>query len=294
MSKLRLYSEEVALYYFSNCCPSLFEAEENNAIGVVAVDEVGRGCLAGPVLAGASLWLRESWLKQKVPCSKHWVSQVADSKQLSPEKRLSCFKSLLKDFPELAWFDVDGEDSSPLKFEDLRDVFYPPLSLDRLGSSKEVRSHVIEKSRDKLVCVGVSVGAANVSEIDNHNVWGACQLAMGRAMSRLEPKLEQNGASPLNVGVIVDGKIKIKVPRSFAASKQMTAIGADERFVSAGVASIAAKVMRDSYMDAQAKIYPNYFFEKHKGYATAAHREAIAQHRPTPIHRKSFVEFGSL
>jgi ribonuclease HII len=66
-------------------------------------------------------------------------------------------------------------------------------------------------------------------------------------------------------------------------------IGGDDRVASISAASIVAKVIRDREMDRAAAHYPNYGFEKHKGYATAAHLEAIERFGPSPLHRRSFA-----
>ena len=58
-----------------------------------------------------------------------------------------------------------------------------------------------------------------------------------------------------------------------------------------GCASILAKVYRDEMMIRYAQDYPEYGFEKHKGYGTKAHMEALRQHGPSPIHRKQFIRF---
>ncbi len=64
----------------------------------------------------------------------------------------------------------------------------------------------------------------------------------------------------------------------------------DEKFLEIALASIVAKVLRDKYMKKLAQKYPNYKFEKHKGYGTKEHRKLILQHGPCPEHRKSFLK----
>ena len=69
---------------------------------------------------------------------------------------------------------------------------------------------------------------------------------------------------------------------------QMNIIKGDENSFLIGCASIVAKVVRDDYMIRQASKYPQYGFEKHKGYVTKAHREAIQKYGVLPIHRKTY------
>ncbi len=75
---------------------------------------------------------------------------------------------------------------------------------------------------------------------------------------------------------------------AFGVSGINTLVKADSKVASVSAASILAKVSRDQEMLAFSKIYPEYGFEKHKGYGTKAHLEAIAKYGYTPIHRKSF------
>ncbi|HGZ70566.1 MAG TPA: ribonuclease HII, partial [Nitratifractor sp.] len=75
---------------------------------------------------------------------------------------------------------------------------------------------------------------------------------------------------------------------TFGVSGITTMVKADTKVASVSAASILAKVSRDRVMVEQSKIYPEYGFEKHKGYGTKAHIEAISQNGYTPIHRRSF------
>ena len=69
-----------------------------------------------------------------------------------------------------------------------------------------------------------------------------------------------------------------------------TVVKGDAKSISIAAASILAKVSRDRYISEMAKIYPQYGFEKHKGYGTKAHNDAILEHGPSPIHRKTFLK----
>lgn len=75
---------------------------------------------------------------------------------------------------------------------------------------------------------------------------------------------------------------------TFGVSGITTMVKADTKVASVSAASILAKVSRDRVMVEQSKIYPEYGFEKHKGYGTKAHIEAISKFGYTPIHRRSF------
>ena len=74
------------------------------------------------------------------------------------------------------------------------------------------------------------------------------------------------------------------------ALRQVPIIKGDAKSVSIAAASILAKVTRDHMMEEYAKLYPQYGFEKHKGYGTAAHIAALREFGLCPIHRKSFIK----
>ena len=73
--------------------------------------------------------------------------------------------------------------------------------------------------------------------------------------------------------------------------KEVTIVKGDSKCMSVAAASIIAKVSRDRFMLEMAEKYPQYQFEKHKGYGTKAHMDALRQHGPSKIHRKQFVRF---
>lgn len=123
----------------------------------------------------------------------------------------------------------------------------------------------------------VCVAFAEVEEIDEINILKASLLAMKRAVDGLGVK---SGT------VLVDGNQKI--PQLSKDFEQITIIKGDLRAKAIGAASIVAKVERDQEMIKLAQTYPNYGFEKHKGYASESHRKAIQEFGPSPIHRKTF------
>lgn len=123
----------------------------------------------------------------------------------------------------------------------------------------------------------VGIGRATVKEIDRYNIRVAAVIAMRRAVRALEL---QSGH------LLVDGNVRISKLNAFS---QTTLVKADRRAAPVSAASIAAKVSRDRYMRRLARRFPDYHLEKHKGYATALHREVIGRLGPTSIHRASFV-----
>ena len=124
--------------------------------------------------------------------------------------------------------------------------------------------------------VAVSVGFASHEEIDRFNILNATRLAMKRAVENLAPAPDF---------LLIDGKDTIDVPLP-----QQAIIRGDCLSHTVAAASIVAKVARDKIMRACHKRYPQYGFDKHKGYGTKAHREALKIHGLCPIHRQSFTK----
>ncbi|MBQ3566486.1 MAG: ribonuclease HII, partial [Oscillospiraceae bacterium] len=113
-------------------------------------------------------------------------------------------------------------------------------------------------------------------EIEEINILGAAMLAMKRAVSGLE-KMPQHA--------LIDGNKTPDLPCEATA-----VVKGDATSASIAAASILAKVERDRYMLKMAEQYPQYGFEKHKGYGTKFHREKILELGHCPIHRPSFLK----
>jgi ribonuclease HII len=177
---------------------------------VAGVDEVGRGCLAGAVVAGAVI----------LDLSKPLPVGLNDSKKLSKKKR------------EII--------------------------------SEEIKEHAL----------AYAVGQIEADEIDKINILEATKKAMILAIQNLKLKADF---------LLIDAlELKnINLP-------QKGIIKGDSVSASIAAASIIAKVYRDNLMKEFAITYPEYGFEKHAGYGTKAHFEAIRNHGATPLHRKSF------
>jgi ribonuclease HII len=121
---------------------------------------------------------------------------------------------------------------------------------------------------------GIGVGIADVARIDRDNILGATLWAMGEAVAAL-------GEKP-NL-VLIDGN---KAPR--LAMPTRTIVKGDAKCLSIAAASIIAKVTRDRMMMQLARDYPGYGFERHKGYGTPEHQNAINKLGVCDLHRRSF------
>ena len=127
------------------------------------------------------------------------------------------------------------------------------------------------------VSFGIGIVAANI--IDEINILEATRLAMRQAIGALKKRLEGQ------IGILlVDGHL----PLPNYAGEQWPLVKGDSRSHAIAAASILAKVTRDRLMVAYDSQYPGYGFAGHKGYGTKAHRNALGQLGPSPIHRQSF------
>lgn len=176
----------------------------------LGVDEVGRGPLAGPVVAAAVC------LDPDNP-----VEGLRDSKKLSAKRR---------------------------------------IELDLL-------------IRERAVCWHIA--SASAEEVDELNILQATHLAMQRAVA---------GAAQHAREIVVDGNRLPELPLPARAI-----IGGDDRVAPISAASILAKQYRDQLMIELAQEYPQYGFDRHKGYGTRQHLAALATHGPCPWHRQSFA-----
>jgi len=179
---------------------------------LVGIDEVGRGCVAGPVVAASV-----------VIDSNNFSIDVTDSKLLSRKQR------------------------------------------DYLDT--QIKCH----------CLDFSISIIEAEVIDKINIHQASLLAMKKSFEGLEIKSRH---------VRCDGKFTPEIPYITSHIK------GDLIFKEISAASIIAKVYRDNLMQNIAPNYPQYFFDKHKGYLTTIHQEAIDQFGATPLHRKSFRPFS--
>jgi ribonuclease HII len=144
----------------------------------------------------------------------------------------------------------------------------------KLSAAERTRLAALIRERS---CVGV--GIVEADEIDTLNIYWATMKAMTLAVDQLAECL---GASPGHI--LVDGN---RLPRwGYAAT---AIVGGDAVSASIAAASIVAKHTRDTIMLAHHESYPHYGWASNKGYGCLAHRRALAEHGPSPIHRRSFA-----
>ena len=150
--------------------------------------------------------------------------------------------------------------------------------IDGLNDSKKLSEAKREKLFDIITDKAVAYGIASASEkeIDGINILEATFLAMNRALKQIEGSFDL---------ALIDGNRNkgIEYP-------SVTVIKGDALCADIAAASILAKVSRDRFMYTMAEKYPQYGFEKHKGYGTKLHYKNIAKYGVCPIHRKTFLK----
>ena len=155
------------------------------------------------------------------------------------------------------------------------------LELPYLNDSKQVTPKRRDKLFDQIREQAAAWAVASVSpeEIDATDILSARMRAMQLAIDQLSPAPDY---------ALVDGNRD--KGQSFAiVTPHETVVKGDGRSASIAAASILAKVSRDRYMEEMAKKYPQYLFERHKGYGTKLHYEMLDRYGPSPIHRRSFL-----
>ncbi len=158
-------------------------------------------------------------------------------------------------------------------------VILPPgLIIDGVNDSKKISEKKREKLYDEIIgsALAYSVEFVFQDVIDSINIRQATHLAMENTVKNLELRPDI---------LIIDGNDNIP----FTDCESRYIIKGDANSQTIAAASILAKVTRDRYMAELGEKYPEYGFEKHKGYGTKAHMEAIRKHGVLPVHRKTFM-----
>lgn len=156
-------------------------------------------------------------------------------------------------------------------------ILNPAQGIYKLRDSKQLsikdRETLFAKIQTRALAY--SVGIATVEEIDQLNIFHATMLAMQRAILGLTLQPTQ---------VLIDGR---SCPKTSIPSKAI--VRGDQLIKSISAASIIAKVTRDQMMRDYHTEFPNYHFDKHKGYPTKEHQRLLSTFGTCPIHRRSFA-----
>lgn len=227
----------------------------------IGIDEVGRGPIAGPVAVCAFLvkdekfietCLGQTYAKKDIGPSYLKLPKLKDSKKLSKKQREVWFEYL-----KVA--KAEG-------FCDFSVSFVSSENIDKFGIAK-----CIQKALNKSLIEVASRVFPNFPRFTPKGPYTDKNL--------------EDSASLSTFSIFLDGGLH--APKEYI--NQETIIRGDELHPIISMASIVAKVSRDKVMTNYAKDYPEYGFEKHVGYGTKAHYEAIKKHGQTAIHRKTFI-----
>lgn len=157
-------------------------------------------------------------------------------------------------------------------------IFDKDTVIDGINDSKKLTEKKREQLFDEIIekAVDFSIQTASVEEIEEINILQSAMLAMKRAVEDLDTKPDI---------CVIDGNSKPDLPY-----ETMTVVKGDGTSQAVAAASILAKVARDRYMVEMAEKYPEYGFEKHKGYGTKLHYEMLDKYGESSIHRPSFLK----
>ena len=266
------------LFATGNCA----EATANSTAIVVGIDEVGRGPLAGPVVACAAV------LK-----SLDALLTLNDSKKLSRPKREAMFEDVKDACACYAIASASVEEIDEMNILEA-DFLAMRRALQALGfpGLNETAPEIPIELKGSLNNVIQNNAANNVIQNGAQRNEGSSDSSSNVVMpdpAACHPGLVPGSPFPSNILIAVDGNLKI---HGVPAEKQMPIVKGDGRIASISAASILAKVFRDRYMDKLEELYPGYGFDKHAGYGTKSHLDAIRRLGYTPAHRKSFHPKG--
>ncbi len=157
-------------------------------------------------------------------------------------------------------------------------IFDDDVVIEGINDSKKLTEKKREQLFDEIIqkAKAYCIATATIAEIEEINILNAAMLAMKRAYDGLGLSADI---------ILVDGNKEPPIDGEIC-----TVVKGDATSASIAAASILAKVARDRYMDELAEQYPEYGFDKHKGYGTKAHYEAVDRYGLCPAHRPSFFK----
>lgn len=183
-----------------------------------------------------------------------------------------------KEFPVICGVDEAGRGPLAGDVYAAAVILSDGVLIDYLNDSKKVSEKRREKLYDEIIqkADAYCIATASVAEIDSLNILQATMLAMKRAVKGLGVKPDL---------ALIDGN---KTPDLDCESRFV--IKGDATSASISAASVLAKVARDRYMKGLAVKYPEYCFEKHKGYGTKLHYQMLEKYGISDVHRRTFLK----
>ena len=256
---------------------------------VAGIDEVGRGPLAGPFVVSAvildlekifnpdfqkmlsgnvvekGIELKSVGIKGK---NKEMNKKIGGEKSIEDVKKSE--EEVCRNNDEKHFKNFENSENNILLYKQIRD------SKKVTPKRREILSEFI-----KTEAISYSIEVFEPEEIDNLGISELTQKAFFQAIKKLKIKPQY---------VLTDTFEVAKITKDH----QQNIINGDGKSLSIASASIVAKVFRDNLMVEEAKKYPEYSFEKHKGYGTKVHIEALMKFGPCKIHRKSLEPIKSI
>ena len=246
-----------------------------------AIQEIKKEFLAAketelPFLVSAYSEDERAGVRSLVEKAKKTLEQLEKEKQ-----RTEKLKEYENQYPEAAYIcGIDEVGRGPLAGPVVAAAVILPKDCDILyindskKLSAQMRERLFDEIKEKAIAVGI--GFSSPQRIDEINILQATYEAMREAIQKLE--------------VVPDILLNDAVTIPGVDIKQVPIIKGDAKSISIGAASIIAKVTRDRLMEEYGNMFPGYGFEKHVGYGTKEHIDALKKLGPTPIHRETFIK----
>lgn len=291
--KACIFSPEKALLCFLEHETSIISIEESRkreSLTFVSIDEVGRGCLAGPVVVCATLWSAG----ELRPELTSWYSSLRDSKKITPARREALFNVVLE-HRLLEKFCQEPPDhctarllvaASGQKDEQTASALLKTPNSIATFSGEDIAKMSRRSASSANANFGLktaSIGSASAHEIDRHGIINALGLAASRALTDLpRPFFPET--------LFFDGNRPLRLIEPWSDLPQILVTRGDDHLKSISASSVIAKVVRDRWMEKYSEYFPHFGWRENRGYGTENHRLALAEHGPSPLHRISFLK----
>ncbi len=267
----------------------------DQGLSCVGIDEVGRGCLAGPVVVAAVILPQSLLERERDVIATKSLERERVERATREHGDASVSNTLLGAGEKVSGSNLYATKSNEQFWNEVKDSKQlTPIQREKLAA--KIQTHA-----------KTQVAWCTSEEIDSHNILKASMIAMRRALTSFQKDaqvlLVDGHLSPLDprfdLDVPLHPRFTLDVPLHprFTLEKEpqvffpyvLPIVKGDSRVLSIAAASIVAKVYRDQWMKELDQTFPVYGFKSHKGYPTTAHRKALQEHGPSPIHRMSFT-----
>lgn len=258
-----------------------------NQMIFAALDEVGRGCVAGPVVVCASLWVAGP----PSAAFKAWSAAIRDSKKMSETQREKTFADGIRDghfVTHSHWEEPPSADeslTSEMIKQQMRQLTRPQMVSAFTAEQLKAFLQKPAQSSDaaEYILCGVFIGSVNATEIDRHGIIPSLGLAASRALGQIPQDLAPSV-------LFFDGHRPLSLVPRWNTTPQILVTKGDDLLKSISISSVVAKVVRDRWMVRYGLEYPRYDFASHRGYGTEKHQKALNEHGLTKLHRRTFLK----